>query len=328
MSIASGAGRRVSGICGSGMQGAEVRAHLNATTAAMCAVAVAGVAGCGTGGGGSGGRVTVVAAFAPLAEAAARVGGDRVEVSDLTPPGVEPHDIDLAPDDIDRMLDADLAIVLGGGFQPAAEEAAERRDGSVLVALDAPGVAGEDGESGSGGLEDDPHVWLDPTRMAAIVGAVAADLAELDAAGATVYEENAARYARELRNLDEEIEKGLADCERRTMVTAHDAFGWFALRYDLTTLGVAGISPDAEPDPQRLAELADLAVDEGVTTVFTETLVSPEIAEVLAREAGGLRTAVLNPFEGITDAERAAGVDYTSVMRGNLAVLREGLDCT
>jgi zinc transport system substrate-binding protein len=269
----------------------------------------------------------VVASFAPLSEAVRNVGGDRVAVRDLTPPGVEPHDLEIAPDDMDRILDADLAVVLGGGFQPAVEEAVGRRDGPVLVVLDAPGVASDDGVGKVNGVGGDPHVWLDPTRMAKIVDAVAEALAEVDETGANVYRENADRYGRELRRLDAEIEVGLADCARRTVVTSHDAFGWLARRYDLKTIGVAGISPDAEPDPKRIADLADLAGREGVTTVFTETLVSPEIAQTLAREAGGLRTAVLNPFEGLTDDERAAGVSYTSVMRKNLAALRSGLDC-
>ncbi len=112
------------------------------------------------------------------------------------------------------------------------------------------------------------------------------------------------------------------------MVTSHDAFGYLAARYGLEVEGIAGLSPDAEPDPARLAELADLAEEEGVTTIFTETLVSPDIAETLAREAGGLQTAVLNPLEGLTEDEVDAGDDYFSVMRANLETLRQGLGCT
>jgi zinc transport system substrate-binding protein len=112
------------------------------------------------------------------------------------------------------------------------------------------------------------------------------------------------------------------------VLTAHDAFGWLAARYDLDQHGVAGIEPDAEPDPDRLADLADLAEREGVTTVFTETLVSPRVARTLAREAGGLRTAVLDPLEGLDDERVEAGDDYVSVMRDNLAQLREALGCT
>lgn len=301
--------------------------HFRVVVTSLCCVAATAMAGCGADGRPADGRIHAVAAFAPLAEAVRRVGGERVEVRDLTPPGVEPHDLEIAPDDMDRILDADLAVILGGGFQPAVEAAVGRRDGPVLVVLDAPGVVGDGGTGGPNGHGGDPHVWLDPTRMAGIVDAVAGALTDIDAAGTTVYRENAVRYRRELRLLDGEIKGGLADCESRTVITTHDAFGWLAGRYGLEVIGIVGISPDAAPDPKRLAEVADLARTEGVTTVFTETLVSRETAETVAREAGGLRTAVLNPFEGITDDERAAGVGYISVMRENLAALRGGLGC-
>lgn len=299
-----------------------------AARGAAC-VAVAAIAACGGAQGGSapqgGAALTVAAAFAPLAEVARRVGGDAVEVRDLTPPGVEPHDLELTPDDVDGILDADLAVVLGNGFQPAVEDAVERRDGPVLAVLDAPGISGGDGVTST--LEDDPHVWLDPTRLAMIAGVVADALATVDAGGAADFAGNAEAYSRELMVLDDEMASGLRECDSRTLVTAHDAFGWLAHRYDLKAVGIAGISPDAEPDPRRLAELADLAVEEGVTTVFTEVLVPPEIAETLAREAGGINTAVLDPFEGITDEDREAGSSYATVMRENLAALRAGLGC-
>jgi len=305
-----------------------VKSRSGSLAAASCftVVVALGAVACGSGGGRDD-RVTVVAAFAPLAEVARTVGGDRVAVRDLTPAGVEPHDLEIAPDDMDRILDADLVVVLGGGFQPAVEDAVDRRGGPVLVILDARGVASDDGLGKADGVGSDPHVWLDPTRMAKIVDAVAGALSAVDTGGEATYRQNADRFGRELRRLDAEIEAGLAHCERRTIVTAHDAFAWLGRRYDLATLGVAGISPEAEPDPKRLAELADLARREGVTVVFTETLVSPETARTLAREVGGLRTAVLDPFENLTDDERAEGVDYPSVMRKNLAELRAGLGC-
>jgi len=128
--------------------------------------------------------------------------------------------------------------------------------------------------------------------------------------------------------LDDDLAAGLAECTSRTILTSHDAFGWLASRYDLEQHGVAGLEPDAEPDPDRLADLADLAEREGVTTVFTETLVSPRVARTLAREAGGLRTAVLDPLEGLDEERIESGDDYLSVMRDNLAALRKALGCT
>jgi zinc transport system substrate-binding protein len=266
-----------------------------------------------------GDRLAVVAAFYPLAEAVRQVGGGRVEVADLTPAGAEPHDFELDTDDVDAILDADLAVVLGDGFQPAVEDAADQRDGPTLHVLD---------RVDRGRRDDDPHVWLDPVRYRKVVAAIADELADVDPDHAREYRRNAARFDDELRALDADFAAGLEDCRSRTLVTAHDAFGWLAARYDLEHHGVAGIEPDAEPDPDRLADLADLAEREGVTTVFTETLVSPRVARTLAREAGGLRTAVLDPLEGLDDERVEAGDDYVSVMRDNLAQLREALGCT
>lgn len=247
----------------------------------------------------------VVASFYPLAEAARQVGGDEVAVADLTPSGTEPHDLELTPDQVADVEDASLAVVLGGGFQPAVEEVAERREGPTVVVLT--------------GDEVDPHVWLDPARMKAIVEEVRDALLELDPGGP--YRVNAKAYSVELDELDAEFEAGLANCERDLLVSAHEAFGALAERYGLRQEGISGVEPDAEPDPQRLDELADLVEEEGVTTIFTEALVSPAVAETLAREVG-VETAVLDPLESIDDG------DYLSVMRSNLAVLQEALGCS
>ena len=136
------------------------------------------------------------------------------------------------------------------------------------------------------------------------------------------------RTAAQIDALDAEFETGLSDCERGTIVTAHDAFGWLAKRYGLEQQAIAGISPDQEPSADRLAELADLVEAQGVTTIFTEELVSPDVAETLAREAGDMRTEVLNPLEGLTDEESDAGDDYLSIMRDNLSKLRQALGCS
>jgi zinc transport system substrate-binding protein len=264
-------------------------------------------------------RTSVVAAFFPLVEAAEQVGGKHVTVSNLTAPGVEPHDLELTTDDVDEILDADLAIVLGGDFQPAVEASADDRDGPTLVVLD---------EVGHRRRPDDPHLWLDPIRYRVVVAVVANALVHADPSHAPAYRANAARFDARLAALDREYSTGLADCESRTLVTAHDAFGWLAARYGLHQLGVTGIDPESEPSPARIAELADLAERRGVTTVFTEELVSPRVARTLAREAGGLRTAVLDPLEGLGDERRATGADYVSVMERNLRRLRVALRCT
>lgn len=272
-------------------------------------VPVLGACGGGDGGGATGSAVlTVAAGLYPLAEAARQVGGARVEVVDLTPPGVEPHDLELTSDVVDTLLDADLVVLMGSGFQPAVEDTAADREGPTLAVLDPEG--------------EDPHVWLDPTRLDAIVDDVAVALADLDPRGRPTYVANAAAYGDRLAALDAELAAGLRTCERREIVTAHDSFGWLAARYDLEQHAIAGVSPDQEPDPRRIAELEDLVRTDGLTTVFTEQLVSAEVGDALARQAEVV-TAVLDPLE----SQPATG-DYLSAMRRNLTSLREALACT
>lgn len=282
------------------------------------------------------GTVTVVATAYPLFEAASAVGGERAEVTNLVAAGTEPHDLELTPDQAERMEDADLVVTVGRGFQPALEKAAKRRQGKTLQLL----PDEDDDRARDGGAKDDghdhehtdtrtgadPHVWLDPQEMSRIVEEVRDALIGIDRAGETQYRANAESLLTELEALDERFEAGLADCDRRVIVTSHAAFGHLAEAYRLEQHAVSGLSPEAEPTPDRLDELATLVKTEGVTTVFTEELVSPKVAEALARETG-VKTAVLSPLEGLTSEEAEAGEGYTSVMDRNLAVLREALGC-
>lgn len=289
--------------------------------------------------------VQVLAGFYPLQWAAEQVGGDRVSVSALTPPGAEPHDLELTPRGVASIEDADLLVYLEG-FQPALDEAAETAGGDSAwdVGPAADLLSGEghshDDEHGEDEHDDDehdddehghssdgavdPHFWLDPTRLADVADALADRLSEVDPDGAATYEENAASLRAELEALDAEMSAGLQDCAVGTVVTAHDAFGYLADRYGLDVVGISGLSPSQEPAAAQLAEISRLVADRGVTTVYTETLVDPAVAETVAQEAGA-ETAVLDPLEGLTD--ESAGEDYLEVMRANLATLQQGQAC-
>jgi zinc transport system substrate-binding protein len=290
---------------------------------ALCAVPVLLAAGCGTDEAAAGDGPQVVAGFYPLAWTAERVGGDLVDVTSLTPPGAEAHDLELAPQDVGAIADADLLVHLQG-FQPAVDDAAgsEAADSAWDAGTAADLVPVEDG-SGDGGK--DPHFWLDPARLADVGDALAGKLAEIDPEHAGTYEQNAADLRADLEALDGEISDALADCAVDTLVTAHEAFGYLAERYGFTVAGISGISPSQEPDPAAIAEIADLVDQRGVTTVYTETLVDPAVAETVADEAG-VRTAVLDPLEGLADS--SAGDDYLDVMRANADTLRDGQSCS
>lgn len=264
-------------------------------------------AGCGDGESGGSGRTAILAGFYPLAYAAEEVGGDAVAVTNLTPPGVEPHDLELSVRDVEKIRAADLVLYLGDGFQPALEEAAEESGGRAIDLL----------KTQTALRPGDPHVWLDPLRYADVV----------DGVGDTLGRPQAARdLVERLRALDAELDRGLAECDRRELVTSHDAFGYLAERYGLEQVAITGISPEAEPSPRDLERVTRLARERGVTTIFFETLVSPEVAEAVAREVGA-ETAVLDPLEGLSDEDLAAGEDYFSLMRANLRALQEGLGC-
>jgi zinc transport system substrate-binding protein len=271
-------------------------------------VAAVACGGCGGGGSDAGSaRTTVVASFYPLAFAAREVGGTSVDVRNLTPPGAEPHDLEATPGDVEQLRSADLVLLVGDGFQPQLEDAAGHGDGVIHV-LDTPGLQVERG---------DTHVWLDPLRYARIVERVG------DALGRP---EAARDLSRRLRTLDRGYHDGLADCARREIVTSHAAFAYLADRYGLEQIAVGGSSPEGEASPRDLERVVDAVRDTGATTVFTEPLVSARVAETVAREAG-VRTAVLNPIEGLTEDEQERGADYFSLMRANLATLRTALSC-
>lgn len=268
----------------------------------------------------AGARSGVVAAFYPVAEAARQVAGGRIPVADLTPAGAEPHDLEVTAEQVDRIEDAAVVVVLGGGFQPSVEQAARQHAHRNVELLDRLGAKTR------ARAERDPHVWLDPVLMRELVPTIRDAIIRADPGHEAEYARNATRYEARLDGLDREFERGLASCRRRTIVTAHDAFGWLARRYRLTQRGIAGVSPEQEPDAARLGELADLVRRDGLTTVFTERLVSPRVARTLAREAG-VRTETLDPLETLRDASRRDGEDYVTVMRANLRKLRAALGC-
>ena len=302
------------------------------TLASALAVLVL-TAGCspeGEGGaarGRAGAKILVVTSFYPLAEAATRVAGGQAEVVNLTPAGTEPHDLELSPRQVDQLEDAGLVLYVGQGFQPAVENVVERRRGPTVDVLD--GLPLDTGPVRADRDEEealDAHFWLDPTLMERAAARIQEALGEVRPGARSEFARNAAAYRAELQTLDREYQSTLASCQRRQIVTSHAAFHYLAKRYGLTQEPIAGLSLEAEPDPQRLAALADSVRRTGATTIFHETLVSPRLAQTLARQTG-TRTAVLDPIEGLSEEQVDQGADYASVMRQNLASLKEALGC-
>lgn len=305
---------------------------------------------------------TIAVGLYPLQYVAQRVAGDAFTVENLTAPGSEPHDLELGVGETATVADSDLLVYVDS-LQPAVDEAAqETATGAVLDVAsvvdllpfaeeehgDEHANEGHDEEGHEGETEEehaqhaddehadeeeghdehdhgdlDPHFWQDPARMAELGDAIADELAEIDPDGADTFRANAAELRGELETLDEEYATGLSACTIDTVVTNHDAFGYLE-KYGLHLESITGITPDAEPTPAALADLQDLIEADGITTVFSESLVSPKTAETLARDAG-VTTEVLDTLEGLTD--ETADEDYLSLMRQNLALLQEANGC-
>ena len=307
------------------------------------------------------GSLTVMASFYPLKYLAEKVGGEYVSVTSLTPDGAEPHDLELSPKMVDSLSSADAVIYLAG-FQSAVDEAIEQQAPKTVIDVSSAAElveAGSDAnhpaeeeeatdETQSGETEAhdhdheghdheghdhaghdhhhdmsaDPHFWLDPIRMAKAATLVADKLAEADSAHADTYKANAKALAEELTTLGDTLVTKTSKCQVKTFVTAHTAFGYLADRTGLTQVGISGLDPESSPSPARLAEIGQIAKEQGVTTIFTESLIDPKVAQTLADDLG-LSTAVLDPIESQTDASK----DYAAVMNDNIAALTKANNC-
>jgi len=293
---------------------------LPGTLAIVVAVAVAPLlAACGGDVGADDGRPRVVASFYPLQYVAERVVGARARVTNLTSPGREPHDLELTVQQTAEVADADIAFY-EKGFQPAVDDAIDQ-NGPEHVVETTQTVPLEPAAANAG---NDPHFWLDPVRLSEVAVTFEQAMAEVDPEHAVDYERNLRDLQSDLAALDEEYAAGLARCAVGTVVVSHDAFGYLE-KYGLHFQAINGLSPDAEPSPAHIAELHDLIESDQITTVFSETLASKQMANTIAEDLG-LTTGVLDPIEGLGDS--TADEDYLSLMRNNLHALQEASRCT
>jgi zinc transport system substrate-binding protein len=266
-------------------------------------------------------RPLVVTTIFPLWDLTRHVAGDRAEAQALVPPGVEPHDWEPSPRDVSLVQRAAVFVHTGTGLDAWASRLVGGLGSRTEVVDAARGLS-----LLSQGASVDPHVWLDPTLARAQTQTIAEGLTRADPAGAPVYRANAAKLAARLDALDQAFAAGLRDCARHELVTSHAAFAYLARRYGLIQLPVMGIAPEAEPNPADLAAIVRTARERHVTHVFFEPLVSPRLAQTLAREIGAT-TLPLDPIEGVSREQAAADAGYVELMQANLATLRTGLGC-
>lgn len=281
------------------------------------------------------GKLRVLTSFYPMYDFAYKIGGDCIDVTNMVPSGTEPHDWEPSTNDLKNLEKADVFIYNGADMEPWADDLLVSRSDTLHVVKASENVElrTTDGEHEHAHEHEgadhhhgdfDPHVWLDPENAKIEMEAIRDALCAADPENSTVFQSNYEKYAAELDALDKEYSDTLSPLPNRTIVVAHEAFGYLCDAYGLTQVGIEGLSPDSEPDPGRMAEVIDFVREHSISTIFFEELVSPKVAEAIASETGA-QAKMLSPLEGLSDEQAAAGADYFSVMHDNLAALMEAL---
>lgn len=315
--------------------------NINRLSALVCActLSLSLLTGCGTQPADTAagdGRLRVLTSFYPMYDFACKIGGDCIDVTNMVPSGTEPHDWEPSTNDLKNLEKADVFIYNGADMEPWADDLLVSRSDTLRVVEASENVElrTTDGEHEHAHEHEgadhhhgdfDPHVWLDPENAKIEMEAIRDALCTADPENSTVFQSNYEKYAAELDALDAEFREKLAPLPNRTIVVAHEAFGYLCDAYGLTQVGIEGLSPDSEPDPGRMAEVIDFVREHSISTIFFEELVSPKVAEAIASETGA-QAKMLSPLEGLSDEQAAAGADYFSVMHDNLAALMEALN--
>lgn len=279
-------------------------------------------------------KIKIVATVYPVYEFVKQVGGDKVDVVMLIPPGAEPHDWEPTAKDITRIKDAKVFAYHGSGFEPVEKLLTKDVLGTTLPVQVSKGVTklpvnSEEEKTGAHTEskhehEGDSHMWLDPIAAQQEVNNILAALVAVDAPNAAYYKENAEKFNKQLIELDQDYKKTLSNLSSKDIITSHEAFGYLAARYGLHQVGIMGLSPDAEPTPDKMAEITKFCREHKVKYIFFETLASPKLAQTIAKETGA-ELLVLNPVENLTDEELKQGKTYLTIMRENLVNLEKAL---
>lgn len=332
----------------------HARGVLAALAALLAVLLVLGLAGCGAKGPDaaaasaaaaqtdSGAKVRVVTSFYAMEDFAKRVGGDDIEVTNLVPAGTEPHDWEPSATDMQTIQDADLFVYNGASMEhwvddtlsslgSQAPKAVKASDGIQLLAGDhhdhgdaATDAAETVADGATDKAEVDPHVWLNPENAKVELANIRDALSEVDPAHKDDYAKNFETYAAKMDQLDKDFRDRLSGVPNKTIVVAHEAFGYLCDAYGLTQVPITGMDAEGEPDAQTMASIIDQVKSQNIKVIFSEDLVSPKVAKQIA-DATGATCEVLSPIEGLTDEQIAQGEDYFSVMESNLDELMKAL---
>lgn len=278
-------------------------------------------------------KLKVVASFYPMYDFVQKIGGDKVTVTDMVPAGIEPHDWEPAAADIANLEEADVFVYNGAGMEHWVDTVLDSLGNKELVIVEAAsgitlleGHGHEESEEEKHGEEEgmDPHVWLNPMNAKTEMENIKNALEEADPANKDYYANNFNTYSAKLDELDHKFKETLTALENKDIIVAHEAFGYLCNAYGLNQVGIEGLSPDSEPDPAKMEEVIQFAKENKVKVIFFEELVSPKVAETIAKEIG-VKTEVLNPLEGLSDEDIKNGADYFTVMEQNLESILQAL---
>lgn len=269
-------------------------------------------------------RPTVITSFYPLYFLASTIGGERATVINLTPAGAEPHDYELTAQDIAQIETSRLLIINGGGLEAWGQKIKDNISARTKIIVASDGLT--DQTLAGDKNQPDPHIWLDPTLAQKIADKITLGLIETDPKNQDYYQANAAMLKSKLVDLDSAYRTGLSNCENKDIITAHAAFAYLARAYGLRQVAITGLAPEAEASPRQMVEISKFARNKKINYIFFESLVSPKLAQTIAAEIGA-QTLVLNPLEGLSDGDLAAGQDYLSEMQNNLNNLKIALKC-
>lgn len=295
-------------------------------------------------------KLTVYASVYPLADFAQKIGGDQVEVINIVPTGVEPHDFEPTAKDLAGLSEADVFLYNGAGFEGWVDKAKGMLDQERtevvdlsknidLIEYDEHGH--DDEEHGDEEHDDeghdhdhdhdhdhgdvDPHVWLDPNRAKQQAEAIRTALIKKDPDHQQVYEENYQKLEPHFDELDAKFKEVVKNGKKDTIIVSHDAFSYLADRYGFKQVAISGLSPSDEPSAKKMKEIVDTAKEHDVNYIFFETLVSGKVAEAVKNEVGA-EALILNPLEGLTKDQEQDGQDYFSLMEANADNLAQALD--
>lgn len=310
----------------------------------ICVVALVFLAGCSkTSSGNSAvenekeeGKLKVYASVYPMYDFSKKIAGDKMDVELIMPQGIEPHDWEPDQDAIKNLEDADIFVYNGAELESWTDKVLTSLSNKDLVTVEASkGVEviesghdehghemeaheeneHEEHEHDHGGL--DPHVWLSPINAKIELENIKNAFVEADPDNKEYYENNFKEYANKFDELNEKYSKELSGLKNNKIVVSHEAYGYLCKEYNLEQIGIRGVNAETEPDAKKMADIIDFINTNGVNTIFTEELIDPKVADVIANETGA-EVKVLSPIEGLSDEESSNGDDYISIMQKNL----------